>query len=133
MLLIRFGPCRYEEESGFRVEPFNTDMEREDGHFESGHFIEDKFKMSQRDAWLDEVADKYAHGKKQPVPKKQAQSEQDEMVEEVDPQSLLKFLVEQLKPGLPVLPPLSTTFPVLSANRFCLPAVLSLSASPRFA
>lgn len=82
---------RYEEESGIRMEPFNTDMDRETGHFEGGHFIEDKFKMSQRDAWLDEVtssrlryalavlsqaltwlmppqvADKYAHGKKEKV------------------------------------------------------------------
>jgi hypothetical protein len=31
--------------------------EPQSGHFDStsGHFVEDKFKMSQRDAWLDEV------------------------------------------------------------------------------
>lgn len=59
-------PQRYEEESGIRIEPFNTvipnpalylstlnidkqDMEREEGHFDaaSGHYVEDKFKMSQ--------------------------------------------------------------------------------------
>ena len=58
--------ARYEEESGIRIEPFNTvflnpalclstlnidkqDMEREEGHFDaaSGHYVEDKFKMSQ--------------------------------------------------------------------------------------
>eukprot|EP00288_Rhodomonas_lens_P014262 CAMPEP_0177716942 /NCGR_PEP_ID=MMETSP0484_2-20121128/14770_1 /TAXON_ID=354590 /ORGANISM="Rhodomonas lens, Strain RHODO" /LENGTH=366 /DNA_ID=CAMNT_0019228989 /DNA_START=9 /DNA_END=1109 /DNA_ORIENTATION=- len=88
---------RYEEESGIRMEPFNTDMDRETGHFEGGHFIEDKFKMSQRDAWLDEVADKYAHGKKEKVPERKG-DEDEAMEEDVDPQSLLKFLVEQLKP-----------------------------------
>ena len=63
---------KYEEESGFKIEPFNTDMERESGHFDSssGHFVEDKFKISQRDAWLDEVDDKYAHGIKKKLAEK---------------------------------------------------------------
>ena len=48
---------KYEHESGIKVEAFNMDMEREEGHFDaaSGHYVEDKFKMSQRDAWLEEV------------------------------------------------------------------------------
>eukprot|EP00293_Proteomonas_sulcata_P016989 CAMPEP_0184302474 /NCGR_PEP_ID=MMETSP1049-20130417/12441_1 /TAXON_ID=77928 /ORGANISM="Proteomonas sulcata, Strain CCMP704" /LENGTH=373 /DNA_ID=CAMNT_0026613777 /DNA_START=1 /DNA_END=1122 /DNA_ORIENTATION=+ len=89
---------KYEEESGFRVEPFNTDMEREEGHFDSasGHYVEDKFKMSQRDAWLDEVQDKYAHGVLK-QPKFATKKVEDEMEEEVDVQELLKFLTKHLK------------------------------------
>ncbi|EKX44109.1 hypothetical protein GUITHDRAFT_109893 [Guillardia theta CCMP2712] len=93
---------KYEEESGIRIEPFNTDMEREEGHFDaaSGHYVEDKFKMSQRDAWLDEVNDKYAHGLQKPVARnKEEENEDDEMEEEVDQQSLLKILYEALKEG----------------------------------
>eukprot|EP00960_Hanusia_phi_P036444 752318-Hanusia_phi.AAC.2 len=93
---------KYEEESGIRIEPFNTDMEREEGHFDaaSGHYVEDKFKMSQRDAWLDEVNDKYAHGLQKPVARNQEEENEDnEMEEEVDQQALLKILYEALKEG----------------------------------
>ena len=33
---------QYENESGYRIEPFNTDMEREEGHFDesTGHYVE---------------------------------------------------------------------------------------------
>ena len=33
---------QYEDESGYRMEPFNTDMEREEGHFDAstGAYIE---------------------------------------------------------------------------------------------
>lgn len=35
----------------------SNELRVQSGHFDttSGHFVEDKFKMSQRDAWLDEV------------------------------------------------------------------------------
>ena len=92
---------KYEEESGFKIEPFNTDMERESGHFDSssGHFVEDKFKISQRDAWLDEVDDKYAHGIKKKLAERKKAEEDAEMEEEIDEQTLVGFLVAQLQDG----------------------------------
>uniref|UniRef100_A0A6T8IK50 GYF domain-containing protein n=1 Tax=Hemiselmis andersenii TaxID=464988 RepID=A0A6T8IK50_HEMAN len=98
---------RYEDESGIRMEPFNTDMEREEGHFDAstGHYIEDRFKVSQRDAWLEEVQDKYAHGLMQKPPDARAKRgrERDEAMEEeeepVDKPALLKLLVANVHEG----------------------------------
>ena len=91
---------KYEDESGFKVEAFNMDMEREEGHFDaaSGHYVEDKFKMSQRDAWLDEVNEKYAHGLQKKLASKK--EEEDEMEEdEMPPEEMLFFLHSQLGQG----------------------------------
>ena len=91
---------KYEHESGFKVEAFNMDMEREEGHFDaaSGHYVEDKFKMSQRDAWLDEVNEKYAHGLQKKLASKKA--EEDEMEEDdMPPEEMLYFLYSQLGAG----------------------------------
>ena len=90
---------RYEEESGIRIEPFNTEMEREEGHFDdAGNYVEDRFKISQRDAWLDEVQDKYAHGLVKTI--KKAPVKEDETMEEaVDHATDLKFLHEHLQDG----------------------------------
>ncbi|KAJ1476236.1 hypothetical protein T484DRAFT_1966281 [Baffinella frigidus] len=92
---------KYEEESGFKMEPFNTDVERESGHFDttSGHFVEDKFKMSQRDAWLDEVDDKYAHGIKKKLAERKAAEDAMEMEEDLDEHTLFSFLVSQMLDG----------------------------------
>mmetsp|Transcript_54146 Transcript_54146/g.132372 ORF Transcript_54146/g.132372 Transcript_54146/m.132372 type:complete len:388 (-) Transcript_54146:250-1413(-) len=92
---------RYEEESGIRIEPFNTDMEREEGHFDSstGHYIEDRFKVSQKDAWLEEVQDKYAHGLMQKVKKKQEEEAAMDTEESVDVVDLLRILDKNLKNG----------------------------------
>ena len=76
------------------------DMEREEGHFDaaSGHYVEDKFKMSQRDAWLDEVNEKYAHGLQKKLASKKA--EEDEMEEDdMPPEEMLYFLYSQLGAG----------------------------------
>mmetsp|Transcript_19823 Transcript_19823/g.38505 ORF Transcript_19823/g.38505 Transcript_19823/m.38505 type:complete len:383 (+) Transcript_19823:160-1308(+) len=94
---------QYEDESGYRIEPFNTDMEREEGHFDSstGHYIEDRFKVSQRDAWLEEVQDKYAHGLVTKASSKGKDT--DEMDEEeeapVDKAELLKLLIANVHEG----------------------------------
>jgi hypothetical protein len=91
---------KYEHESGFHVEAFNMDDERETGHFDaaSGHYVEDKFKMSQRDAWLDEVNEKYAHGLQE---KKKQREAEDEMEEEdtTSPAELLYILYSHLEEG----------------------------------
>uniref|UniRef100_A0A7S0YWX8 GYF domain-containing protein n=1 Tax=Hemiselmis tepida TaxID=464990 RepID=A0A7S0YWX8_9CRYP len=100
---------RYEDESGYRIEPFNTDMEREEGHFDAstGHYIEDRFKVSQRDAWLEEVQDKYAHGLMQKPPDARARKRaregegdaMDEEEEQVDKHALLKLLLANVHEG----------------------------------
>lgn len=74
-------------------------MEREEGHFDNaGNYVEDRFKISQRDAWLDEVQDKYAHGLVKTI-KKAAVKEDDSMEEKVDHATDLKFLHDHLQDG----------------------------------
>lgn len=92
---------QYENESGYRVEPFNTDMEREEGRFDdsTGHYIEDRFKVSQRDAWLEEVQDKYAHGLVAKVQRQKRKAEEDEPEEKVDKVELLKLLHASVHEG----------------------------------
>jgi hypothetical protein len=74
-------------------------MEREEGHFDNvGNYVEDRFKISQRDAWLDEVQDKYAHGLVKTI-KKAAAKDDDTMEVKVDHATDLKFLHDNLQDG----------------------------------
>ena len=67
------------------------DDARETGHFDSasGHYVEDKFKMLQRDAWLDEVNEKYAHGLQKKLAAQQAQNEMEEDEDQTPPEEHL--------------------------------------------